>query len=178
MVRGWRNISFTFVASLVTPAMAENSPAERVVGIEIWRTVGGLTSDWPRIRSMSSGVRTSFDRQSWTALAASVIEPPPRVTIRSARASRACSAAATTALRGECAGILSKVPTHLLPSARRSFSISSVWRFSVPLTIRKTRFAPWRSTSSDRASAAGRPNTTSSILLKTIRPEAVMLISL
>ena len=44
MVSGWRNISFTLVASLVTPARPENSPADRVVGIEICRTVGGLTS--------------------------------------------------------------------------------------------------------------------------------------
>ena len=158
--------------------MAENSPADRVVGMEICRTVGGFTSTAPRMRSMSSTVRTSFDRQSWTALAASVIEPPPSVTIRSARASRACSAAAITALRGEWAGMRSKVPTHLLPSARRSFSISSVSRFSVPLTIRKTRAAPRRSTSSASASAAGRPKITSSILLKTMRPEAVMLFSL
>ena len=41
MVSGWRNSSFTLVASLVTPAMPENSPADSVVGIETWRTVGG-----------------------------------------------------------------------------------------------------------------------------------------
>ena len=44
MVSGWRNSSFTLVASLVTPAMPENSPADSVVGIETWRTVGGFTS--------------------------------------------------------------------------------------------------------------------------------------
>ena len=85
------------------------------------------------------GVAISLARQSCTALAPSVIEPPPRVTIRSASAARACSAAAITAERGECAGIASKVPTQRGPSARRTFSISSVSRLSVPLTIRKAR---------------------------------------
>ena len=157
MVSGWRNISFTRVASLVTPARPENSPADRVVGIEICRTVGGFTSAPPWILSIASTVRTSLARQSWTALAPSVIEPPPRVTIRSARASRAWFAAAITAERGECAGILSNVPTHLLPSARRTCSTSSVSRLSVPLTIRNTRSAPWPFTSSATDWAAGLP---------------------
>ena len=156
MVSGWRNSSFTLVASLVTPAMPENSPAESVVGMEIWRTVGGLTSV-ARIRSIASTVVMSLARQSWTALAPSVIEPPPRVTIRSARASRAWAAAAMIAERGEWAGMLSKVPTHLLPSARRTFSTSSVLRLSVPLTIRKTRAAPCAVTSSAIDCAAGLP---------------------
>ena len=156
-VRGWRNISFTLVASLVTPARPENSPADRVVGIDICRTAGGLTSDAPRILSIPSTLVTSLARQSWTALAPSVIEPPPRVTIRSACAARACAAAAITAERGECAGIMSKVPTHLLPSARRTFSTSSVSRLSVPLTIRNTRSAPCSLTSSATDWAAGLP---------------------
>ena len=137
--------------------MPENSPADSVVGMEICRTVGAFTSAVPRILSMSSTVRTSLDRQSWTALAPSVIEPPPRVTITSARASRAWLAAATMAERGEWAGILSKMPTHLLPSARRTFSTSSVSRLRVPLTIRKTRSAPWAATSSATDGAAGWP---------------------
>ena len=156
MVSGWRNSSFTLVASLVTPAMPENSPADSVVGIETWRTVGAFTSAL-RILSRPSTVVMSLARQSWTALAPSVIEPPPRVTIRSALASRACAAAAMTAERGECAGILSKVPTHLLPSARRTASTSSVWRFKVPLTMRKTRSAPWAFTTSATDWAAGLP---------------------
>ena len=41
---------------------------------------------------MSSAVRISLARQSCTALAPSVIEPPPMVTMRSASAARACSA--------------------------------------------------------------------------------------
>ena len=48
---------------------------------------------------------------------------------------RACSAAATTALRGECAGILSNVPTHLLPSARRSLAGSVTTPRLVMVTV-------------------------------------------
>ena len=44
------------------------------------------------IRSMSSGLRISLARHSCTALAPSVMEPPPTVTMRSASAARACSA--------------------------------------------------------------------------------------
>ena len=61
------------------------------------------------------------------------------VTMRSASAARACSAAAITAVRGVCGGIASNVPTQRVPSARRMFSISSVSRLSVPLTIRNAR---------------------------------------
>ena len=82
---------------------------------------------------------------------------PPSVTIRSARASRAWVVAAMMAERGEWAGILSKVPTQLLPNARRTFSTSSVSRLSVPLTIRNTRAAPCAFTSSATDRAAGLP---------------------
>lgn len=174
---GCRNSSFTLVRSSVTPAIGENSPADRVVGIEICDTVGGFTGVGARTASIASGVRMSLARQSCTAFAPSVIEPPPRVTIRSARVSRACSAAAITALRGVCGGILSKVPTHLLPSARRSLSISSVVRLSVPLTIRNTRSAPRFCASAATVSAAGLPQTTSSILLKTTWPACVMALA-
>ena len=103
MMRGWRNSSFTLCRSSVTPAMALNSPADSVVGTLIcrtdrrvaWRRHAPFTG---RSASSASGVRTSLARQSCTALAPSVIEPPPMVTIRSARASRACSAASITAL--------------------------------------------------------------------------------
>jgi hypothetical protein len=44
-----------------------------------------------------------------------------------------------TAPLGVWGGIRSKVPAQRLPSARRTFSISSVSRLSVPLTIRNTR---------------------------------------
>ena len=160
--------------------MAENSPPAIVVGTLTWRTEGavisGATPWWTRIVSMPSTVRTLLARQSCTALAPSVIEPPPTVTIRSALAARACSLAAITAARGVCAGIASKVPTQREPIARRIFSISSVWRFSVPLTIRKARLVPRRSICSMIASCAGRPNTTSSMAPNTTRPLCIALV--
>ena len=88
ITRGWRSISLTLVRSLVTPAMEVNSPPAIVVGTLIWRTVGafigGETPPAARILSMPSTVVTSLARQSCTALAPSVIEPPPTVTMRSA----------------------------------------------------------------------------------------------
>ena len=171
---GWRSASLTLVFSLVTPAVAENSPPAIVVGTLIWRTVGAAScGEAPRpalIRSMSSGLRISLARQSCTALAPSVIEPPPIGNNESASAVRACSLAAMTAARGVCGGIASKVPAQRGPSARRMFSITSVSRFSVPLTIRKARCAPSRFNCSTIASDAGRPNTTSSIAPNTTRP--------
>ena len=65
-----------------------------------------------RTRSISSALRMSLARQICTALAPSVIEPPPTVTMRSASAARACSVAAITAARGVCAGIASKMPAQ------------------------------------------------------------------
>ena len=122
---GWASRSLTLVRSLVTPAMALNSPPAIVVGTLIWRTSGGLSFGAPplpaRTRSISSTLRTSLARQICTALAPSVIEPPPTVTMRSAPAARACSEAAITAARGVCAGIASKVPTQRAPSACPDF---------------------------------------------------------
>ena len=119
MVRACRSICFTCVRSSVTPAIWLNSPPAIVVGTLICRTAGGLSggSSPPRTRmpSMPSMVETSLARQSCTALAPSVIEPPPTVTMRSALASRAWLAAAITAARGVCAGILSKMPTQRAP---------------------------------------------------------------
>ena len=87
-----------------------------VVGTLIWRTVGavsdGATPLAVRIASMPSAVRTLLARQSCTALAPSVIEPPPTVTMRSALAARASPAAAMTASRGVCGGIASKKGSH------------------------------------------------------------------
>ena len=119
---------------------------------------------------MPSMVEISLARQSCTALAPSVIEPPPTVTMRSALASRAWLAAAITAARGVCAGIASKMPAQRAPIAWRIFAISPVSRCSVPLTIRKARCAPSRSSCSTMASAAWRPNTTSSMAPNTTRP--------
>ena len=93
---GCRTLSLTLVAVLVTPALAENSPPAIVVGTLIWRTfgavIGGGAPLTARMPSMPATLRMSLARQSCTALAPSVIEPPPMVTIRSALASRACSA--------------------------------------------------------------------------------------
>src|ERR1700721_2524654 len=115
-------------------------------------------------------LRTSLPRQICTALAPSVIEPPPTVTIRSAPTARACSAAAITASRGVCGGIASKVPAQRGPRPSRIFAISSVSRFSVPLTIRNARVVPRRSICAGIAVAAGTPNTTSSMAPNTTRP--------
>ena len=159
--------------------MAENSPADSVVGTVICRIVGALHGgglpSTGRSVSIASGVRMSLARQSCTALAPSVIDPPPTVTMRSAPSPRACSAAAMTALRGVCGGMRSNVPTQRLPSARRTFSISSVCWFSVPLTIRSTRCASCASSAT--AWAAGMPNSTCSIWLNTTRPDCSMWMS-
>ncbi|KRR00111.1 hypothetical protein CQ10_23920 [Bradyrhizobium valentinum] len=50
------------------------------------------------------------------------------------------------------------------------FSMTSVSRLSMPLTIRKARLVPSRFNCSTIASDAGRPNTTSSIAPNTTRP--------
>src|ERR1700687_4224613 len=159
----WRSISLTLVRALVTAAMALNSPPAMVVGTLIWRTdgafIGGVTPLMARILSMSSTLRTSLARQSCTALAA-----------------RACSVAAMTASRGVCGGIASKVATQREPRAFRIFSIASVCRLRVPLTIRNARAARRRSTCATTASAAGRPKTTSSMAPKTTRPLCTTII--
>ena len=79
--------------------------------------------------------------------------------------------AVITACLGVWGGIRSKTPAQRLPRAWRTFSISSVSRASVPLTIRKTRSTSSRRASSATASAAGLPNTTSSIRPKMTRPD-------
>src|SRR4051812_3402937 len=56
------------------------------------------------------------------------------------------------------------------------FSISSVSRLSVPLTITNARVAPTRSICSTIASAAGRPNTTSSMAPNTTRPLCTLVL--
>ena len=120
---------------------------------------------------------TSLARQSCTALAPSVHEPPPTVMITSAFTARAISVAAITASRGVCCGISSKIAAQRSPSARSIFAIASVCRRSVPETIRKAREAPSRSICLGMASAAGSPNTTSSIAPKTTRPLCTRLSS-
>ena len=120
MMPGWRNSSLTRTRSSVTPEIALNSPADNVVGTVTWPTVGALPAGPGRIQASSaSAVRMSLARHSRTALAPSVTEPPPSVTIRSAEASRAIAAASITAPRGVCGGIRSNCPARRLPSARR-----------------------------------------------------------
>ena len=118
-----------------------------------------------------STVRMSLARQSCTALAPSVIEPPPTVTIRSAFAARAASLAAITASRGVCGGIASNRPAQRGPSAcadlpdlvglpvqrARDHQERARWRQAGPSARRSLRAAGW-------------PNTTSSIAPKTTRP--------
>src|SRR6516164_3992163 len=184
MICGWRNSSLTRCRSSVTPAIALNSPADKVVGTVTCGTEGGLhfggtgAPSGPltgRYRSSASALRMSFAKHSCTALAPSVTEPPPIVTIRSAPASRAIVAASITARRGVCGGIRSNRPAKRLPSAPRTFATSSVVRFNVPLAMTNTRSAPSRRACSATTSAAGRPNTTSSISPKTTRPECSMV---
>ena len=144
IVSRWRSASLTWVRCV----------GDAGAGAEIAAGDGGGDADLAhRRRGFIGGDRAldgpdpvdaldgaiSLARQSCTALAPSVIEPPPTVTMRSAPAARACSVAAMTASRGVCGGIASKVPTQRGPSALRIFSISSVLRLSVPLTIRNAR---------------------------------------
>ena len=115
MISGCRNNSLTLRRSSVMPEIALNSPAESVVGTVICRTDGGrssgvVPSGRGRQSSSASGVRMSFARQSCTAFAPSVTEPPPIVAMRSAFASRAIAAASITAWRGVCGGMRSKIP--------------------------------------------------------------------
>jgi hypothetical protein len=91
-------------------------------------------------------------RHSATIFAASVTEPPPTVTSRSAPASRALFAAATQSVRGVCAPIPAWRPAKRLPSACRSRSTASVVRAKVPLASTNTARASSRSTSSTTAS--------------------------
>ena len=115
--------SLTLVCSLVTPAIA----AEFAAGDRRRHADLAHGRRLHRRRARPCGPdpvdvldgRILLARQSCTALAPSVIEPPPTVTMRSALAARACSVAAITAARGVCAGIASKVATQRGPSASR-----------------------------------------------------------
>ena len=171
MASGWRNSSFSFTRSSVTPAMALNSPAESVVGIETCGIAGPAGGS--RSASISSGVRMPLARHIRTAFAPSVSEPPPKVTMRSASTAQAASVASITSRRGVCGLMRSNWPATLLPSARRSFSISPVSRPSVPLTIRKMRSAPSRSASSAAACSSGAPKLTASIRPNATRPDFI-----
>src|SRR2546428_568723 len=101
IISRWPKLSLTWRAVSVQPAEAVYSPADSVVGIAIVRTDGGrdcgrtilpsapTTALW---LSSSPGSLTSLPRQNATIFAASVTEPPPSVTRRSALAARAALA--------------------------------------------------------------------------------------
>jgi len=78
-----------------------------VVGMLIWRTDGGRIGGGAPLTARTGPcprrLRISLARQSCTALAPSVIEPPPTVMMMSALAARACSVAADHSGTGLCA---------------------------------------------------------------------------
>ena len=161
MIRRWRSISLTLVASLVTPAIAVNSPPAIVVGTLIWRTVGGVHRRRDAARRRGScrchptvadvigeaklhrlgavGDRAAADGDDQVGLGGARLFGSRR-----SRPRAACAAASRRRCRRSA-----------LPSALRIFSISSVSRSSVPLTIRKARLAPSRSICSTTASRGG-----------------------
>src|SRR5215468_5539368 len=109
---------------------------------------------------MAAGLSSPIHRQSSMPLVASMTEPPPTATSRSALASRAALAPATTSSRGLCERIVAWVPTWRAPSAfsrrcRGPFSFCARERVEVT----NTRCAPIRSASATTASPAGSPNT-------------------
>ena len=109
---------------------------------------------------MASGASSPSQRHSSIALVASITEPPPTATIRSAPASRAALAPATTSSRGLCDRMAAQVPAWRPPSARStrcSGPFSS--RVSDRVEVTSTRRAPQRFTSAMRASSAGVPKT-------------------
>ena len=100
IIFGCLNKSFLLDNSSVTPEIALNSPPDKVVGIVIWGTVGAFTPSVEFKISIIFGSLILLDKQRATALAASVIDPPPNVTIRSALLFLAASEASITSLRG------------------------------------------------------------------------------
>jgi hypothetical protein len=155
----------------VQPAKLVNSPAESVVGIDTVRIPASVfgrrvTPSGPVTARSPSSARASaipLARHIPTILAASVTEPPPSVTSRSAPAARAAFAAATTSMRGVCAPIRVHVPARWFPNAACARATKSVSRDSVPPAIRNTRPAPSRARSSASAPSKSRPNSTRSM---------------
>ena len=89
-------------------------------------------------------------------LVASITEPPPTATIRSASAARIALAPAITAARGLCAAMSWNSPANLVPSsamtpATRGPSVSD------RVVVTKTRRALERSSSFASASRYGTP---------------------
>jgi len=113
--------------------------------------------------SSCDGSVSPLPRQRPTIFAASVTDPPPRVTIRSAPVSRAAFAAATTSIRGVWGPIFAQTSAQRLPSMWRSRSTVSVVRESVPLARMNTARASIRLISCASASSKRLPKMTLSI---------------
>ena len=144
------------------PACGENSAADSVVGIAIMRSRCGSSS-----HALASGMRLaiSLNRSADSnprhsaismTLVASITEPPPTATIRSASAARIALAPAITAARGLCAAMSWNLPASLVPSsamtpATRDPSVSD------RVVVTKTRRALERSSSFASASRCGTP---------------------
>src|SRR5581483_11983258 len=107
---------------------------------------------------MASGLSSPIHRHSSIALVASITEPPPTATSRSALAARAAFAPATTSSRGLWAEMAEWVPTCRAPSAfTRRCSGPSCFCASERVEVTNTRLAPMRSASATTASPAGCP---------------------
>ena len=167
-MRGCAKLCFMPRAVSVEPAVAEKSPAERVVGTQTCGGAGAFFSGMnPRARpntlingSSCASSSTPFARHIRTILPASVTEPPPSVTTRSASAARAARVAATTSRRGVCGAMRSQRPASATPERdrrRSSRSAQSVSREMVPPSMRNTRLAPARSASAATASSNAAP---------------------
>jgi hypothetical protein len=150
----------------VTPALGKNSAAESVVGIAIMRrpcvsapqALASLAAlpRTPASAESPSASRTSRQRASSITLVASITEPPPTATMRSARAARSASAPASTPSRGLCAPMASNFPANFLPrlSTIRLTSAPSVIERVV---VTKIRSEAARTISSSSACATGFP---------------------
>ena len=109
----------------VTPALGKNSAAESVVGMAIMRRRWGSAPQalaslaalprTPASAESSSTLPTERHAASSMTLVASITEPPPTATTRSARASRIAFAPAMTASRGLWADMASNLPANFFP---------------------------------------------------------------
>ena len=154
--------SLTLRAGSVIPACGENSAADSVVGIAIMRSRCGSSS-----QALDSGMRlaASLSRSADSKLrhsaisitfVASITEPPPTATIRSASAARIAFAPAITASRGLCAAMSWNLPANRSPSS----AITPATRFPLVkdrVVVTKTRRARERSSSLASASRYGTP---------------------
>ena len=162
------NICFARVRLSVMPAMAVKSGADSVVETDNMRiasaggVIGRATSAGAPAWNGSNewGVVKPCQKQTCTAFAASIAEPPPMPTSKSALHSRAAAAAASTSSRGLWARTAAKEPACRGPSARamRCTGPSASTPSERP-EIKNTRCAPSRTASASTASPAGTPCT-------------------